>query len=107
MPCDKNGIIVKEGDIVWVEKWGGVIGEVASYNGYKLVLIFPRKIYWKYTSNNLFNPREFTPSSAEEITVLSAKEVLEKMVDIFSRRLKDIRDSIVSKTTLEFNAFEM
>lgn len=86
----------KKGDIVWLEGWGGVIGEVVSYEGQTLTLT------WPADPNHIFWPREsqpFYPVKPWDITILTPSQILEKIAVIFSKQREQLAQK-VSKDVL-------
>ena len=80
---------VKKGDVVWMERWGGVIGIVVSYENQTLMLKQPLGTM----TFNFIQP--FNPVRPEEITVLNTPEqVFSQMKKLFNERLVLMRNTL-------------
>jgi hypothetical protein len=71
----------KKGDIVFIDGWGGVVGEVVHYKGDTLTLTFPSGVF----RFNAIQP--FSPVRPDIIEVLDAKKTLERMAQLIKKRL--------------------
>lgn len=88
----------KKGDIVWLDGWGGILGEFVRYDEGRgeLTLRFPRHLQWRYGD---IRPRPFYPVKKGQITVLTPKQVLKKLSELFETRLKGLRTSLQSSVS--------
>ena len=92
-------MIPKNGDIIWTDKWDGLIGEVVEYdlNARNLVLSFPEQFNWRYAHGDLRNSRIFHPVDMNDMRVLSPKEVFEKMAELFQCQLGKLEKEFVGR----------
>lgn len=73
----------KKGDIVWLERWGGVIGEVLTYEEEILTLTWPfdsTHVFWSQAV------QPFAPVKPYDIRILTPREILEKVALLFERQ---------------------
>lgn len=70
------------GDVVWIERWGGVLGILVSYDEKHetLTMQWPDGFF-----GNWNNPQSFSPVKRSEIMLLSPSQVLEKMAILLEK----------------------
>ena len=87
MPIPKNG------DIVFIERWGGVIGEVVKFEKYTLKLEFPAE------ADQLMRfevVQSFFPVKASDIEILDARQVLIRMTQLLKRRVSFLSNNMAT-----------
>lgn len=85
------------GDIVFISGWDGVIGKCIEYDeeGNRLTLQFPKNLSW----NGVVGQQQFYPVKLEDIRILSAEEVFEKMADMISGKFEEWRRNLILDIT--------